>query len=522
MSSKKKNITQQNAPQSPSEAGTAADQYSYAMYLRKSRSDDPALSVEAVVRRHKALLWEIVDKQSISRSRVEVYEEVVSGESILARPKMLELLPKVEAGRYRGVFVADMQRLGRGDMMEQGMILNAFRNSGTRIITPTKTYDLSEESDDTLASFEAFFSRMEYNTIKKRLRRGLMATVQEGGYIANPPYGYRKALCGRLPSLEIVEEEAKFIRHIYKRYLEGVGAATISYELNAMGSVPRRSAHWDRSGVRVVLRNPTYMGKVAWNRVRHERKPGEKQRVTYMPESEWIMVDGKHPAIISEADWYRVQEIRKQKFIPSAKTGEVKNPLAGLVYCGVCGYHMQRQNAHKGTDYLLCGTKGCVASAKMEYVQSMLLDTMRERLDRLLSEAQAPAQDVSAEKEALTLLEKEIARLSARIPRLMEFLEDGTYTRTEYRARRDEIETRLKQLELRRGALQEQIKKKSGADLAAAAKKLQDVLRIYPTSDEATKNRLLKSVLLRIDYYKGKKTKPQDFQLIITARDFAW
>ena len=71
--------------------------YTHAMYLRKSRSDDPALSVEEVVRRHKALLWEIVDRMAVPRSNVKVFEEVVSGESILSRPRMMELLEAVEA-----------------------------------------------------------------------------------------------------------------------------------------------------------------------------------------------------------------------------------------------------------------------------------------------------------------------------------------------------------------------------------------------------------------------------------------
>lgn len=500
-----------------------SDNRAYAMYLRKSRSDDPSLTVEEVVRRHKALLWELAERMELPRALMDIYEEVVSGESILARPQMMELLAAVKAEKYAGVLVADMQRLGRGDMMEQGMILNAFRESRTRIITPTKIYDLNEESDDTLASFEAFFSRMEYNTIKKRLRRGLMATIQEGGYIANPPYGYRKATVDRLPSLEIVEEEARFIRHIYRRYLEGIGAATISYELNAMGSVPRRSSQWDRSGVRVVLRNPTYMGKVAWNRVKHEKKPGQKQHVTYMPEEEWILVDGKHPAIISEDEWYRVQEIRKGRYIPSSFTGEVRNPFAGLIYCGVCGYHIQRMNSHKGTDYLLCNTKGCVAGAKLEYVQEAVLQALSERLARLRTEIEeSVGEDLQSEREALAQVKSEITRQQSRIPRLMEFLEDGTYTRTEYRERKETVESRIRALEARKQALQHEIQSKSASDKRAAAEKLQLVLDLYPSANDAARNQLLKSVFARIDYYKAKKTKPRDFQLTFLAHDFIW
>ena len=495
----------------------------HAMYLRKSRADDQSLSVEEVLQRHRALLWDMVDRMHIPRAQVELYEEVVSGESILARPRMLELLPRVEAGAYQGVFAADMQRLGRGDMMEQGMILNAFRRSSTLIYTPAKTYNLADDSDETLASIQALFSRMEYKAIKTRMRRGLLATVQDGGYVANAPYGYRQARIDRMPTLEIVEEEAVFIRHIYSRYLSGVGSTSISRELNAMGSVPHRRPYWDRNSVRVVLRNPVYCGKIAYNRVHRERLPDGRFKAKYMPADTWLLVDGRHPAIISEADWQRAQEIRAAKDIHPHYTGEVKSPLAGLVYCAVCGRHMQRMAGHTKVPYLLCNTKGCVAGAKMEYVEPVLLDSLRRRLDRLKEEIRASADlDTSAQRRELEMLEKEIARQQARIPRLMDMVEDGTYTREEYRSRRAAVDDQVKQLEQRREAVRQTIRQMSADEKIAAAKKLENILALYPTSDAETRNRLLKSVITRIDYTKDKKTRPRDFDLKITARDFLW
>ena len=56
----------------------------------------------------------------------DIKEEIVSGDSLFFRPKMLELLKEVENNMYYGVLVMDIDRLGRGGMKDQGIILDAF------------------------------------------------------------------------------------------------------------------------------------------------------------------------------------------------------------------------------------------------------------------------------------------------------------------------------------------------------------------------------------------------------------
>ena len=113
----------------------------YAVYLRKSRADDPHEPLEETLRKHREQLTAYMLREGISVLPEDVYEEVVSGDSLYARPQMLRLLEAVEAGEYSGVLCMDIQRLGRGSMRDQGVILDAFKYSGTKILTPTKTYD---------------------------------------------------------------------------------------------------------------------------------------------------------------------------------------------------------------------------------------------------------------------------------------------------------------------------------------------------------------------------------------------
>lgn len=77
----------------------------YCAYLRKSRADrDAELRWEGeTLKRHRELITEYADRLNIKIEKF--YCEVVSGETIEARPVMQELLADVEGGMWEGVFV---------------------------------------------------------------------------------------------------------------------------------------------------------------------------------------------------------------------------------------------------------------------------------------------------------------------------------------------------------------------------------------------------------------------------------
>ena len=165
----------------------------YCIYLRKSRQD---LEAEArgegdTLARHRRTLTELAEARSLPVGAI--YEEVVSGDTIAARPQMQRLLQEVEAGQWRGVIVMEIERLARGDSIDQGIVARAFKYSETRIITPFKTFDPNNEYDEEYFEFGLFMSRREYKTIRRRLNAGVQAARREGKYTAGqPPFGYRK------------------------------------------------------------------------------------------------------------------------------------------------------------------------------------------------------------------------------------------------------------------------------------------------------------------------------------------
>lgn len=168
----------------------------YCIYLRKSRADAEAEArgEGETLARHENTLLELARRQRLPISKI--YREIVSGDTIAARPQMQQLLQDVESGTYAGVLVMEVERLARGDTIDQGIVAQAFKFSNTKIVTPIKTYDPSNEYDEEYFEFSLFMSRREYKTIKRRMQAGRAAAAREGKYVGNiPPYGYdRKKL----------------------------------------------------------------------------------------------------------------------------------------------------------------------------------------------------------------------------------------------------------------------------------------------------------------------------------------
>ena len=95
----------------------------YLIYLRKSRADQEAElrgEGETLARHEKALL-ELARRQHLPIA--DIYREVVSGETIASRPMMQQLLSEVEQGVWDGVLVMEVERLARGDTIDQGIVV---------------------------------------------------------------------------------------------------------------------------------------------------------------------------------------------------------------------------------------------------------------------------------------------------------------------------------------------------------------------------------------------------------------
>ena len=248
----------------------------YAIYLRKSREDLEAekYGEGETLARHEKILTTLAKKRKLHISKI--YREVVSGETISERKEMQKLLRDVENEKWTGVLVVEVERLARGDTADQGQVSKAFKYSHTKIITPVKTYDPDNEFDEEYFEFGLFMSRREYKTINRRLQRGRELSVSEGKFVGNiAPFGYDRVKLKNAKGycLSINQDEAPIVKEIFRLYaFENTSINSVAKQLNKLNLKPRITSEWTISSVKDILSNPTYIGKIVWNRRMQKKK----------------------------------------------------------------------------------------------------------------------------------------------------------------------------------------------------------------------------------------------------------
>ena len=359
-------------------------------YLRKSRSDDPSLAVEEVLANHELKLNEWIDRNLDAPIPEEnVFREVVSGETIQSRPEFKKLLKRIESPKIKAVLILECERLGRPDLEEIGKISKLFRYTNTLIITPQRTFDLRDEWDREAFEREMMRGADYLNYTKKVLQRGKDISLNKGFYVNGvAPYGYTRdwVMDGNRerPTLAVVENEAKIVQMIFDWYgNEGIGATKICQRLNAMSIPARKGGLWKKSSIVNMLKNEHYMGKVVIKKHIKANTVLDQEIVTHKVFNEdYEVVDGKHPAIIDETLFHKVNnKIHKYPSVKPSKT--LQNPFASLLKCE-CGKVMIRRKNRNTFRYLcdeqmFCGN----ASVGEKELTDAIITHLKQHLDNL-------------------------------------------------------------------------------------------------------------------------------------------
>ena len=501
----------------------------YAMYLRKSRKDDDT-GIEDTLARHEKMLQELADRMGILVCEQDVYREVVSGESIEARPQMQRLLKHVELGEYDGVLCVELERLSRGNGEDQSRILKAFQFSDTKIITLNKTYDLAgeDEFDEEFFEFGLFMSRREYKMIKRRLLQGRMQSQQDGYFIgATPPFGYDKM---KNPDgkgwILIPNEQTPIVQMIFERYASGESAASIMHELNRMGIQPSKvyDTAWTSHRVRDIIKNRVYLGEINVKIKRTEKRIEDgkiiESRVRNLNHG---TVKGKHEPIVSVETFNKCQELLAMRSTRQAVSKQLSNPLASFLHCSKCGKVMRRTTyTWKGvtTEHLQCSTFKCeTRNSSLPMVENMILDALKDELSRqltVLAEYGGVEADDTDEK-ALEIVESEIEKKDKMLDRVDELYELGDYSRAKYLDRSQKLQSQKADLLRQKSMLEDKIAQRESKQKKAVPI-LTKVLDEYHSLDTADKNRLLKMIIERVDYTKTESGSHIEPQLEYTLR----
>lgn len=490
-------------------------------YLRKSRADDALLTVEEVLQKHETILDEWSERNLGGRvPEGNKYREVVSGETIDDRPEMKKILQLIENPRIKAVLVVEVQRLSRGDLEDAGRLIKLLRYTNTLVITPQKTYDLRDDYDRDF--FERELKRgnefLEYQ--KKIMNRGRMLSVQQGNYLGSiAPYGYDKdtVMDGKrkCPTLKINEAEANVVRMIFEMYVtEDMGRKSICNRLDSLGIKPPKGEYWSDAAIKDMLENVHYMGKVKWNWRKTVTVVEEGEIVHTRPKSkidEYLVYDGKHPAIISE-ELFMAARAKQGRNHRAKATTKVRNPLAGLLFCK-CGRAMSlrtykdKNGKEKSAPRLICDgqtrcdTGSCTYAEMLDKVKTILIECIADFEVRISGDnknAQKLHNNLikDLEKKLIALEEKEVSTWD-------KYTEEGMpkhifeKLNEKILKEKDEINSALCKAKV---SMPEPI------DYEERLHRFKDALDALNDEDApaALKNKLLKACIERIEYHREK------------------
>ena len=99
-------------------------------------------------------------------------------------------------------------------------------------------------------------------------------------------------------TISVNKEEAKIVKYIFKRYLEGAGANTIARELSELGYKTKKgSTEWWDSSVISIVKNEKYKGDLLLGKT-ITMDPINKRRLTNRGESDKFYLEDHHEWII--------------------------------------------------------------------------------------------------------------------------------------------------------------------------------------------------------------------------------
>ncbi|MBR1540725.1 MAG: recombinase family protein [Clostridia bacterium] len=507
----------------------------YAIYLRKSRKDVEAEMMGAgeTLARHEKIMLDLAKSRNLIISKI--YKEIVSGDSISARPVMQELLQDVDSGLYKGILVVEIERLARGNTMDQGIVAETFKWSNTKIITPTKVYDPNNEFDEEYFEFGLFMSRREYKTIRRRLHNGTISSIKEGKTVYQAPFGYEKIkLKGKGFSFKIVEEKAQIIKTIFEMYTNGKNLGDIVRFLEELNiPTPGNGKKWYKTTIQKILTNPTYIGKVHYTDKKTIKKRNASGKIISVknPEPEIYIIDGIHQAIISEEIFQKAQSIYKSHQLADTRTKdqlELKNPLSGIIKCKVCGGTLKRNFATSAfSQYARLECKNHdVASSHQDVIEARIFESLKiilnnYKLDLKKTSSVAEIQSlISSTDNQILQLYSELEKTESQKGKLYDLLEQGVYTNEIFLERSKLLASKIAELNDKIDTLN-QLKKdyqNKQTRQEQIIPEIENVIETYPYATIEQKNRLLKSCIEKIEYYKPKGTRKTDFDLTIYPR----
>ena len=315
-------------------------------------------------------------------------DRAITGSSFVLRQGIQAMLQAARAGQFDFVIAESLSRLAR-DQEDAPAIRKRLEFSGVKIVTTADGV-----VSPLMHGLRTIIDCQYLDDLKSAVRRGMSGVIRDGRHAGGAIYGYR-SIPGKSGELEIVPEQAKIIRRIFREYVAGDVPRAIAGRLNAEGVPAPRKSYWQASTINGhakrktgILQNELYCGRLIWNRAYRVRDPDTGQRIwRYKAEIEWHRSQAPHLRIVEEELFGAAQRLRALRARPQVRChARPKRILSGLLRCGCCGAGMSKKDVDHGRPRIVCTRmqEARTCSNRRRYylddIERIVIDGLRKEL----------------------------------------------------------------------------------------------------------------------------------------------
>ncbi len=404
-----------------------------------------------------------------------------------------------DARRFNAVIIYSTSRLSR-DLFHALTYEREMTRAGIEVFYALTAGDQTSPEGRLIRHMFQALDQFEVEKLGREVRRGQKENTRQGYRNGGrAPYGYRlrheqhpdpaRAKAGDKKSRLVADpERAPVIAEIFERFLSGSGYKEIANHLNRPGGPPppnhvdskrNTSGKWAKTTIKSMLENPTYTGRLYWNRLdSRAHKQGVGPVVRRSPE-EWVEADERHEALVTDDLFERVQTEMKHRSNGhgSRRRRPQQRPflLRGIVHCatGHNPLRMQGRARKEEPTYYTCGYRTsygdraaeAVGHGKWQYVREdslvRLIDSFfatrifgADRLDHFRAQSSTLASDLQNRNgDKRKRIAKQLGEVDQRIERQLAAIEAGVDPMVvgkrigALKTEREEAEVALAQLE---------------------------------------------------------------------------
>jgi len=419
-------------------------------YARVSTEEERQLNALAKqVQENKDVIaskgWVLVD---------EYIDEGKSGTTTRRRNEYQRLLEDMELDKFDIIVVKDQDRLQR-NTKDWYIFVDRLVQTGKKLFLYLDNKFFTPADDALITGIKAIIAEEYSRNLSKKLNNANKKRVERalnGEEVS--AMGNGNSLAFKIVNGKWVkdEEEAKLGKLIFELYLKYDSIRKVRDEINQKGYTNSVGKPFTSESISRILKNEKAKGIIVLGKHHHDF---DLKKIVKRPEEEWVRIEDKSLAYVSDAVFDEVQKRLKAKTGNGRGVNAYSNPLSGKLFCGSCGRKLWKHSSNNYTNWYCSSNmaKGEVACNGTNTTTVFIRKIYKELTNNLTVNKKAVKQEILEwlthlkntlnDNSTQDTLQKDLTKLEGQQAKLLEAYLEGITTKEIYTTKYNELDKKI-------------------------------------------------------------------------------